>query len=317
MVSVESLERKLINKKEEIDNLKKQVQAFTTGTRQDYIDELGILQKGTRLPMPFNDYLGSGGMIVTLANLTSGALIFYKKEFEMKLSQAQSEINNIQAQLSIEKQKEELLKSQSQTFYHSQVGGTGTLDIGSAPVVIPTPTPLVTEPEPVIIQQPIVTATPIITPTVDDSINTNMVTQQVINFNIVNGRAVGSIKFIATNNFNSYYYGKDIINLVQFKTPNGITLLVKQNRLHFTETERDEIINYDESVQDNTRVIVESFVWEWIDKPLGGFSNKYTIEISEAEPPKPTQAGFMGAGVAGAIAGLILLGFIADHKRTK
>ena len=106
MVSVESLERKLINKKDEIDGLEKQVQAFTSGTRQDYIDESGILQRGTQLPIPFNDYLGSGGMIVTLANLTSGALIFYKKEFEMKLSQAQSEINNIQAQLSIEKQKD-------------------------------------------------------------------------------------------------------------------------------------------------------------------------------------------------------------------
>ena len=144
-----------------------------------------------------------------------------------------------------------------------------------------------------------------------------MVTQQVINFNIVNGRAVGSIKFVATNNFNSYYYGKDIINLVQFKTPNGVTLLVKQNRLRFTQTERDEVIHYDESVQENTRVTVESFVWEWMDKPAGAFSKPYTIDISEAAPPKPMQAGFMGAGVAGAIAGLILLGFVADHKRAK
>jgi len=39
----------------------------------------------------------------------------------------------------------------------------------------------------------------------DSSITDNMVTQQVINFNIVNGRAVGSIKFVATNNFNPYY----------------------------------------------------------------------------------------------------------------
>ena len=189
------------------------------------------------------------------------------------------------------------------------------------PTPAPIETPLVTEPTP--IETPLVTepdyieATPIITPTVDDSINTNMVTQQVINFNIINGRAVGSIKFVATNSFNPYYYNKDIINLVQFKTPNGVTLLVKQNRLRFTQTERDEVINYDESIQENTRVTVESFVWEWVDKPAGAFSNKYIIDISEAEPPKPMQAGFMGAGVAGAIAGLILLGFVADHKRAK
>ena len=125
---------------------------------------------------------------------------------------------------------------------------------------------------------------------------------------------MGSIKFVATNSFNPYYYNKEIINLVQFKTPNGVTLLVKQNRLRFTQTERDEIIHYDESVQENTRIIVESFVWEWMDKPLGAFSQPYIIEISEPDPPKITQPGFMGAGALGALAGLIVLGFIVDSK---
>jgi hypothetical protein len=174
--------------------------------------------------------------------------------------------------------------------------------------------PIIEEP---IIELPELLPEVIAEPQIDDSITTNMVTQQVINFNIVNGRAIGSIRFVATNNFNPYYYNKEIINLVQFKTPNGVTLLVKENRLRFTNTERDEIINYDENIQENTRITVESFVWEWIDKPAGAFSNKYTIDISEKEPPKPIQAGFMGAGIAGAIAGLILIGFIADHKRRK
>jgi len=146
-----------------------------------------------------------------------------------------------------------------------------------------------------------------------------MVTQQVINFNIVNGRAVGSIKFVATENFNPYYYGKNIINIIQIKDPNGASILtyVKENRLNFTQTEKSEIISYDEDLKGNTRATIESFVWEWIDKPAGAFSNKYSIEISEAEPPKPIQAGFMGAGAIGALAGLILIGFIADHKRGK
>ena len=200
----------------------------------------------------------------------------------------------------------------NRTFFHSQEGGTGTIDIGQQPIVVTPPvvTPPVVTPQPVVIApEPVVIA-----PTVDDSISTNMVTQQLINFNIVNGRAVGSIKFVATNNFNPYYYNKEIINLVQFVTPNGVTLLVKENRLRFTQTERDEIINYNESIQENTRITVESFVWEWIDKPAGAFSNKYEIKISEAEPPKPVASGFMGAGVVGAIAGLVLLGFIVDSK---
>ena len=152
--------------------------------------------------------------------------------------------------------------------------------------------------------------------TIDDSINTNMVTQQMINFNIVNGRAVGSIKFIATNNFNPFYYGKNIINIVQFMDPNGANILttVKTNNLNFTATERDDVISYNEDMQGNTRATVESFVWEWFDKPAGAFSKTYSIEISEADPPKPIASGFMGAGVAGAIAGLVLLGFIIDSK---
>jgi len=153
-------------------------------------------------------------------------------------------------------------------------------------------------------------------PEQDLTINDNMVTQQVINFNIINGRAVGSIKFQATNNFNPYYYNKNIVNIIQIKDPNGVVLLTKENRLNFTETERDEIISYDESVNQNTRATIESFVWSSATQPTP-FSKKFTIEISETEPPKPTTSGFMSAGVAGAIAGLILIGFIADHKRGK
>jgi len=84
-----------------------------------------------------------------------------------------------------------------------------------------------------------------------------MITQQVINFNIINGRAVGSIKFVATNNFNPYYYGKNIVNIIQFKDPNGANILtyVKENRLNFTETEREEVISYDEDMQDRHHLV--------------------------------------------------------------
>lgn len=152
-------------------------------------------------------------------------------------------------------------------------------------------------------------------PEQDLTITDNMVTQQVINFNIINGRAVGSIKFQATNNFNPYYYNKNIVNIIQIKDPNGVVLLTKENRLNFTETERGEVLNYDEDVKQNTRATVESVVWSSATQPTP-FSKKFTIEISDGEEPaKPLTTGFMGAGVAGAIAGLILIGFIADHKR--
>jgi len=150
-------------------------------------------------------------------------------------------------------------------------------------------------------------------PEQDLTINDNMVTQQVINFNIINGRAVGSIKFVATNNFNSHYFNKPIANIIQIKDPNGVVLLTKENRLNFTETERDEILSYDEDIKQNTRATIESFVWSSATAPTP-FSKKFTVEISETEPPKPKTSGFMAAGVAGAIAGLVLIGFIVDSK---
>jgi len=181
---------------------------------------------------------------------------------------------------------------------------------------VPTPTvPTPTVPTPVI-ELPEILPEVIAEP--DSSIIDNMVTQQVINFNIVNGRAVGSIKFVATNNFNPFYYGKNIVNIIQFKDPNGVNILtfIKQNNLNFTATERDEVISYDEDMHGNTRATVESFVWSSATAPTS-FSKMYSIEISEAEPPKPIASGFMGAGAVGAIAGLVLLGFIIDHKVSK
>jgi len=178
----------------------------------------------------------------------------------------------------------------------------------------PTPPPIVTPP---IVTPPIVTP-PIVTPPIVDLITDDMVTQQLINFNIVNGRAVGSIKFTATNNFNPIYYGRNILNIIQIKDPNGANILthVKENRLNFTETEREEIISYDEDVKQNTRATVESFVWSSATQPTA-FSKMFMIDISEGDPPHPKTTGFMSAGVAGAIAGLVLIGFIADHKRGK
>jgi len=195
------------------------------------------------------------------------------------------------------------------TYYYLSNQGT---------IHAPMAEPIIEEP---IIEEPIIEL-PQLLPEVsaepDISITDNMVTQQLINFNIVNGRAVGSIKFLATNNFNSFYYGQNIVNIIQFKDPNGANILtyVKENRLNFTETERDEVINYDEDMKGNTRATVESFVWSSATEPTA-FSKKYTIDISETEPPKPTTSGFMGAGAIGALAGLILIGFIADHKRGK
>ena len=166
-------------------------------------------------------------------------------------------------------------------------------------------------------QIPIIDDT-IVEPTINESITDNMVMQQIDYFTIENGRALGQITFTATQNFNPFYYNKTITNIIQFKDRNGANILptVKQNNLRFTATERDETIQYDEGMNDNIYSKVSSFVWSSAKTPTA-FSKQSEFEIREKEPVKPISTGFMAAGVAGAIAGLILIGFIADHRGGK
>ena len=163
------------------------------------------------------------------------------------------------------------------------------------------------------IPEPIIS--PVTEPVINDLITDNMVTQKIDYFTIENGRAIGQITFTATQNFNPFYYNKNITNIIQFKDRNGVNILrtVKQNNLRFTETERDETIQYDEGMQDNIYSKVSSFVWLSVTTPTP-FSKQSEFEIREKEPVKPISSGFMAAGVAGAIAGLVLLGFIVDSK---
>jgi len=146
---------------------------------------------------------------------------------------------------------------------------------------VPTPTvPTPTVPTPIIELPEIL---PEVSAEPDTSITDNMIIQRLDSFSIVNNRAIGQITFTATDSFNSYYYNKNIVNIIQFKTPNGVNILpfVKQNTLRFTATERTETINYDEGMNDNTRANVESFVWSKVTLPTA-FSKPLKFEIVTA-----------------------------------
>ena len=152
----------------------------------------------------------------------------------------------------------------------------------------------------------------------DPTITNNMINQHLDYFTIENGRAKGQITFTLNDNFNPSYYNTDLVNIIQFKTKSGANILpfVKENRLRFTETERQEKIQYDENMEGNIIADLESFVWLGTTTPTA-FSTVLRSEIKEGQAATLKTSGFMGAGVAGAIAGLILIGFIADHKRGK
>ena len=93
-------------------------------------------------------------------------------------------------------------------------------------------------------------------------VNTTMVSQSIGSFDLKDGRIRGEILYIANQSFNPYYYNKNIISVVQIKSKGGSVITLKENNLNFTETERDERIQIDESVANFKEVIIEFFVFD-------------------------------------------------------
>jgi len=191
-------------------------------------------------------------------------------------------------------------------------------DVIVEPVIVE---PVIDEPvivEPVI-QEPVIDEPVIDEPVIDLTTNAGMVLQSVNNFEISNGRLTGSINFKASDMFNPHYYNTNLINYLQISTITGKILKVKENRLRFgisNNLDLVETINYDESTDNLDKVKVESFVWTAKKLPM---SAKLSLTVDTIKGiTEESKTGFMGAGWAvGAIAGLVLLGFIADYKGGK
>ena len=90
-----------------------------------------------------------------------------------------------------------------------------------------------------------------------------MVTTLLEQFTLKNGKDItGGALYGANANFGSFWFGKDITTIMTVKSEAGATLLLKENTLNFTETERDESITFVETLplaQD--KVTIEIVVW--------------------------------------------------------
>ena len=118
---------------------------------------------------------------------------------------------------------------------------------------------------------------------VDKSINSMMVSQSIGAFILKDGRVRGEILYIANQSFNPYYYGKNLTSLVQIKSKSGVVLAIKSNNVNFTETQRDERIQIDESSGNFKELIIDFFIW---DSPVGmkAFSENKQIQVVEELP---------------------------------
>ena len=121
-------------------------------------------------------------------------------------------------------------------------------------------------------------------PVEDSSINSMMISQSVGAFILKDGRLKGEILYIANTAFNPFYYNKNLTSLVQIKSKTGVPIAVKPNNLNFTNTERDERIQIDESVGNFKELIVDFFVWK-STTDLREFSGNKQIQVVEELPP--------------------------------
>ena len=132
-----------------------------------------------------------------------------------------------------------------------------------------------------------------IPPEVDTSINSTMVSQSVGAFILKDGIIKGEILYIANQSFNPFYYGKNLTSLVQIKSKSGVVLTIKPNVLNFTETERDERIQIDESAGNFKELLIDFFVWDSPTSQLIFAESKQIQVIDESDPNGSTcQAGY-------------------------
>ena len=130
-----------------------------------------------------------------------------------------------------------------------------------------------------------------IPPQDNTTVNTTMVSQSIGSFDLKDGRIRGEILYIANQSFNPYYYNKNIISVVQIKSKGGSVITLKENNLNFTETERDERIQIDESVANFKEIIIEFFVFDGslltTALPVP-FTEAKQIQIIQEDDPEPT-----------------------------
>ena len=178
--------------------------------------------------------------------------------------------------------------------------------------------PIVTAPapEPTVIELPVTVEPVIVKPVLTD----RMVNQTIGTFEIIDGRVIGEITYSITTDFNSYYYNKPISSFIQIKSETDVPLVVKENKLNFTQTERTETIKINESSGNFTTLIIEFFVWKSAtdSRPL---SSPKRITVKQGTPSTVNPAAIeahhdslLGA-VKGIFIGTLALSLLASRGK--
>ena len=155
----------------------------------------------------------------------------------------------------------------------------------------------------------------------EDTISTDMVSQQHGSFKIENDRLTGEILYIANSVFNPFWYSKEIKSVIEIRDESNTIIVTKANSLFFTENERDEKIFIDEFVS-SKKVTINFFVTD--DTFFNNFSLSKSIIVEEGLPPPPdplteTQGGndFLTKASIFGIGLVLASAVIGKKKRSK
>ena len=139
-------------------------------------------------------------------------------------------------------------------------------------------------------------------------------------FNLENNRITGEMLFIAQSNFGSDFYNEPINSITQIKSLDGVNLISpKFNTLNFTETERDERIQINETAGGHTSVIVELFAWTQQGLAVAT-SKSFTVNLEDpAQIPAVAKAPgkMFNQIIAGLFMGGVALAFMGGLKGKK
>jgi len=140
-------------------------------------------------------------------------------------------------------------------------------------------------------------------------------------FNLENNRVTGEMLFIAESNFGSDFYNEPINSITQIKSLDGEKIVLKFNTLNFTETERDERIQINETAGGHTSVMVELFAWTQQGLAVAT-SKSFTVNL-EDPAQIPADTGIRAPGkmfnqiIAGLFMGGVALAFLGGLKGKK
>ena len=135
-------------------------------------------------------------------------------------------------------------------------------------------------------------------------------------FQIINNKVVGSAVYTISSDFPSFWFNKSIQAIISVRGTNGAFISIREVfGMNFTQTERDETINFDEFADGHTEVDVQLFAWVSLQDPRPFTTSQPFRVTGELPPPPPKPSGKVVQIIKGAFFGSLALALLGSKGR--